>query len=118
MFFIELFSVSTIEPSLSSSAPFIDFIFCLLLRYAQELANIKCLVGVETEFILLSSTDPITAVNHHGWCDTLKTPSGSIEAKVMREIADNLQKAGVDLEMYHAEATPGQVSVITQTVQH
>ncbi|KAF8317666.1 glutamine synthetase/guanido kinase [Clavulina sp. PMI_390] len=83
------------------------------LQYAREVAQIEFLVGFETEFILLSSTDPITAVNPHGYCDTLKTPSGSIEAVVMRNIADNLNEACIPLQMYHAEAAPGQYEVVT-----
>lgn len=82
---------------------------CHPLRYAQEAAGIKALIGVETEFILLSSTDPITPSNTHSWSDNLKLPSGSTEQIVMREIADNIQKAGIVLEMYHGEAAPGQV---------
>lgn len=84
---------------------------CSSCRYARERAGIELLVGFETEVILLSSTDPdIVAINNHGWCDALALPSGSLEARVTREIADNLQRAGIALEMYHAEAAPGQVS--------
>ena len=67
------------------------------------------LVGFETEFILLSSTNPIVPVNQHGWSNSTALPSGSVEAKVMREIADGLKEGGVELQMYHSEAAPGQV---------
>lgn len=67
------------------------------------------LVGFETEFILLKSTSPIEAVNSHGWSNSPKLPSGSVETKVLQEIAKSLQESGVELQMYHAEAAPGQV---------
>lgn len=67
------------------------------------------LVGFETEFILLKSTSPIEAVNNHGYGNSPKLPSGSVEAKVLQEIAKYLQESGVELQTYHAEAAPGQV---------
>lgn len=67
------------------------------------------LVGFETEFILLKSVDPIEAVNIHDWSASAGLPSGSVEATVMQEIADSLEGSGVELQMYHAEAAPGQV---------
>jgi len=70
-------------------------------------------VGFETEFILLSSTNPIVPVNQHGWNNSTALPSGSVEAKVMRGIADALKEGGVELQMYHAEAAPGQYEVVT-----
>ena len=39
-----------------------------------------------------------------------KLPSGSIETIVLQEIAENLESAGIELQMYHGEAAPGQVS--------
>jgi glutamine synthetase len=66
-------------------------------------------VGFETEFILLKSTDPVEAVNNHGWSNSAATASGTKEALVLEEIADALQASGVELQMYHAEAAPGQV---------
>lgn len=66
-------------------------------------------MGFEIEFILLKSTDPITAVNDHSWSDSLALLSGSVETSAMKEIADTLTGGGVELQMYHAEAAPGQV---------
>lgn len=80
---------------------------------ARENAGIEFLVGIETEFILLNSTSPIQAVNQHGWCSALKLPSGSVELKVLEEIASALKESGIELQMYHAEAAPGQVSSIS-----
>jgi glutamine synthetase len=59
---------------------------------------------------LLKSTKPVEASNHHSWTATDAFLSGSDEAKILREIADNIQLAGIELQMYHAEAAPGQVS--------
>lgn len=78
-------------------------------RYAREVAGIELIVGFETEYILLTSIDPPVPINVHGWNDTLSTPTGSMEDIVNEEIADNIQAADIELEMYHAEAAPGQV---------
>ena len=82
----------------------------LTFRDAKTNAGVEFLVGFETEFILLKSTSPIQAINTHGWSCSKKLPSGSVEAKVLDEIANALRKSGINLQMYHAEAAPGQVS--------
>ncbi|KAF8841116.1 glutamine synthetase/guanido kinase [Paxillus ammoniavirescens] len=69
--------------------------------------------GIETEFILLKSTNPIVAVNNHGWSNSPALATGTTEAKVLEEIADALLDAGIELQMYHSEAAPGQYEVIT-----
>lgn len=70
-------------------------------------------MGFETEFILLKSTSPIDAVNYHGWSNSPALPSGSVEAKVLHEIAEAIQASGIELQMYHAEAAPGQVCLLS-----
>jgi glutamine synthetase len=35
--------------------------------------------------------------------------SGTVEHKVLHEIADVLHEAGIELQMFHAESAPGQV---------
>lgn len=67
------------------------------------------LVGVETEFILLKSTDPVVAVNDAPWSASRALLSGSVAEKCLEDIADALQYGGIELQMYHAEAAPGQV---------
>ncbi|KAH8091348.1 FLU1-II [Cristinia sonorae] len=84
-----------------------------VVRDAEDAAGIRFLAGVEHEFVLLSATSPATAINSADWCVSSKLSSHSREAKVLEEIADVLQKSGVELQMYHAEAAPGQYEVIT-----
>lgn len=60
---------------------------------------------------MLSSVDPPVPINTHGWNDMLSTPAGSKEDIVTEEIAANIQEAGIELEMYHAEGAAGQVRV-------
>ncbi|KAF4616914.1 hypothetical protein D9613_008396 [Agrocybe pediades] len=81
---------------------------------AKELTGTSFLVGIETEFILLSSTSPIKAVNNHGWSISAALPSSeSVENKALEEIVDCLLKSGVEVQMYHAESAPGQYEVVT-----
>jgi len=77
----------------------------------------KFLVGIESEFILLKSTDPVEAGNYHQWTASGGLLSGAIETTVLHEIAESLSVSGVDLEMYHPEAAPGQVSIIYSLVK-
>lgn len=84
-------------------------------RYARTEAKIKFLVGIETEFILISDVKSITAVNKHSWCDSAALPTGSRESTVLQEIADNLQNGGIELLMYHAEGAQGQVWPLINT---
>lgn len=72
------------------------------------------LVGFEVEFILLRSTLPeAEPVSKHNWSTTGSIYSGSTGAIVLEEIADALQAGGVELQMYHAEAAPGQYEIVT-----
>ena len=78
-------------------------------RYAVEELGIQFLVGVETEFTLLKSVDPLVPVNDHQWSTTPAVATGTVEARVMEEIADAIQVDGIELQMYHSEGAPGQV---------
>lgn len=71
--------------------------------------GIEFLVGFESEFILLKSSKTLEVVSEHSWSATNGTPSGSVEANVLEEIADAIQASGIELQMYHPEAAPGQV---------
>ncbi|KAF8070058.1 hypothetical protein FPV67DRAFT_999376 [Lyophyllum atratum] len=76
-------------------------------------AGIDFLVGFESEFILLKSTKPVEAASHHSWTATNGLPSGSVVATTLREIADGIQASGIELQMYHPEAAPGQYEIVT-----
>ena len=56
---------------------------------------------------------PIEAINPHGWCNSPALPTGTKEYQILEEIAESLSLSGVELQMYHAEAAPGQYEVIT-----
>ena len=70
-------------------------------------------MGFETEFILLKNTNPIEAVNRHGWSNSAALASGTTEAQVLEEIADALRIADIELQMYHSEVAPGQYEIVT-----
>lgn len=71
------------------------------------------LAGFETEFILLKSTDPIEPVDHHDYSTASSLYADSVTSKVLAEIASSLQHGGVELQLYHAEAAPGQFEIVT-----
>lgn len=79
-------------------------------RSARDLAQVEFLVGFETEFVLLKSTDPVQPASHHFGSGSNALRSGTVVSHVLRDIADSLEKAGISLTMYHAEGAPGQVS--------
>ncbi|SJL03811.1 uncharacterized protein ARMOST_07168 [Armillaria ostoyae] len=76
-------------------------------------AGVEFLVGFETEFILLKSTNPVEAANYHAWTASNGLPSGAVESRVMRDIVESLLKSGIEVTMYHPEAAPGQYEVVT-----
>jgi glutamine synthetase len=73
--------------------------------------DVHYLVGFETEFILLQKTEDmsIMAVNEHPWSASRALLRGSPETTCMEAIVDALEQCGITVEMYHAEAAPGQV---------
>jgi glutamine synthetase len=74
---------------------------------------VQFLVGIETEFILLKATSPVpVASNIHNWTHSEGLRTGSVESKILREISDTLLETGIEVQMYHAEAAPGQVSIL------
>ncbi|KAF7297573.1 1,2-dihydroxy-3-keto-5-methylthiopentene dioxygenase [Mycena kentingensis (nom. inval.)] len=70
------------------------------------------IIGFESEFILLSSQQPVTASNLHHFAASAALFAGSREAIVLEEIADAVTASGIKLEMIHAEAAPGQYEVV------
>jgi glutamine synthetase len=84
-----------------------------VVEEAKSVSNIEFLVGFESEFILLKSTSPIEVTNNYDWSVAAAFGSGSVEAKVLEEIADGIEIAGIELQMYHKEAAPGQYEVVT-----
>jgi glutamine synthetase len=76
--------------------------------------GVSFLTGFEIEFILLKSTDPqAEPISTHDWTTTASIYTGSTGAIVLEEIADALQAGGVEVQMYHAEAAPGQYEIVT-----
>jgi glutamine synthetase len=88
-------------------------------RQASD-SGVRYLVGFETEFILLKKTGDksIQAVNDHPWSATRALLSGSPEAACLEEIALVLQDCGIQVEMLHAEAAPGQVGHFRESSSH
>ncbi|KAH9478711.1 Protein fluG [Psilocybe cubensis] len=80
---------------------------------AENESHVKFLVGFESEFVLLKSTDPIEAVNIHEFSSSDSMRPGAIETTVMNEIAKSVQESGIELQLYHAEAGAGQYEVVT-----
>ncbi|KAL1739399.1 hypothetical protein HDZ31DRAFT_68975 [Schizophyllum fasciatum] len=73
----------------------------------------KFLVGVEHEFVLLKSVDPVEPINYGDWAASNSLPSGQVESTALQEIADSVQASGIELQLYHGEAAPGQFEVVT-----
>lgn len=88
-----------------------------ILEYAEQKAGVKFLVGFESEFILLRSTTPIVPVNEGQWSSSSKLYAGAVETTVLQEIVDAITDAGIELQAYHAEGAPGQVSLVTRSVR-
>lgn len=62
----------------------------------------------------MKSTSPApVAVNSYGFSVSSALASGSVETVVLEEIAQGIQDSDIELQMYHAEAAPGQYEVVT-----
>ncbi|EJD07922.1 glutamine synthetase/guanido kinase [Fomitiporia mediterranea MF3/22] len=84
-----------------------------IVEHVRKTEGVEFLIGFETEVIFLSSVNPIQAVNDYGWSETSAILAGTPEAKALEEIADAFEYAGIELQMYHAEAAPGQYEFVT-----
>ncbi|KAF9268833.1 glutamine synthetase guanido kinase [Marasmius fiardii PR-910] len=80
---------------------------------AQETCQTDFLVGFETEFILLSSTRPVTPSNIHQWSGSAGFLAGSKETALLEEIGNAMESSGLSLQMLHSEAAPGQYEVVS-----
>ncbi|KAJ3571210.1 hypothetical protein NP233_g3909 [Leucocoprinus birnbaumii] len=79
---------------------------------AKQSCNVEFLVGVESEFILLSSTNPVKAPNDHQWSASDGFLAGTKEETILQEIGDAMLDSGLSLQMIHSEAAPGQYEVV------
>ncbi|KAG8995040.1 hypothetical protein FRB93_001230 [Tulasnella sp. JGI-2019a] len=85
-----------------------------VVHNARVRTGIEFLVGFETEFILLKSTEPpIKVTNQYGFNSTNALRAGSEQAVILREIADSLIAGGIELLAFHSEAAPDQYEVVT-----
>ncbi|PPR03642.1 hypothetical protein CVT24_007756 [Panaeolus cyanescens] len=84
-----------------------------IVDQARNEHNVAFLLGFESEFILLKNTSPIEATNPHGWCASAALPSGSVETRAVEEIIDSLIESGIEVQVVHSEAAPGQYEVVT-----
>ncbi|KAJ4479135.1 hypothetical protein J3R30DRAFT_3702204 [Lentinula aciculospora] len=84
-----------------------------IIREVQNTCKAEFLVGFESEFILLKSTNPVVPLNVHAWSSSAGMLNGSKEAEIMEDIADSLQASGIKVELLHPEAAPGQYEVAT-----
>ncbi|TRM67904.1 hypothetical protein BD626DRAFT_480146 [Schizophyllum amplum] len=83
-----------------------------VLEGAKE-SEAKFLVGMEHEFVLLKNADPVEPINYGDWAASNALPGGTLEAAVLQEIADSVQASGIELQLYHGEAAPGQFEIVT-----
>lgn len=74
-------------------------------------------MGIETEFILLKGTDPIEPLDYHDYSIASSLYTGTLASEVLEEIATALRLGGIEVQVYHAEAAPGQFEIVTAPLQ-
>jgi glutamine synthetase len=77
--------------------------------------DIEFIVGYENEFCFLLSTDPVKPGNLHQYSDGKGLIHSLRETQCLEEIVNSLIDSGVQVEAWHGEAGPGQVSSIRLT---
>jgi glutamine synthetase len=78
-------------------------------REVKTASDVYFLVGFETEFILLISTNPIEPISIHSANSADSLRSGTTHAKVVAEMVEAIELSGIEVQIYHGEAAPGQV---------
>ena len=51
-------------------------------------------------------------MNKYGWCESEAIEAGTLVANVLDEMAIALEESGVEIELFHAEAAPGQYEFV------
>jgi len=88
-----------------------------LIRIAKQ-DGIEFIVGYENEFTFLLSADPVKPGNIHQYTDARGLIPSLREAQCLEDIVNSLVESGIDVETWHCEAGPGQVSSILLQEKH
>jgi len=84
-----------------------------IVEEAKTACDVDYLVGFETEFILLKSTSPIEPISIHAWSSARSLRSGSTSTTAVDEMVDAIELSGIEVQIYHGEAAPGQYEIVT-----
>ncbi|KXN82102.1 Protein fluG [Leucoagaricus sp. SymC.cos] len=83
-----------------------------LVDIAKE-DGVEFLVGFESEFCFLESTNPVKHANIHQYSDARGLIPSLRESQCLEEIVNSLIDSGVQVETWHCEAGPGQYEIST-----
>ena len=86
-----------------------SFILIIIDRAAKTACDVDFLVGFESEFILLKSTNPIEPISFHAPNSADAVRSGSTTAMAVADMVHAIELSGIEIQMYHGETAPGQV---------
>ncbi|KAL0958312.1 hypothetical protein HGRIS_000457 [Hohenbuehelia grisea] len=75
--------------------------------------GIEFLVGFETEFILLDMRSSFAPVGVADWAASAALLTGAPQTSILEEMAEALESAGIEVQMYHGEGAPGQYEIVT-----
>ena len=64
--------------------------------------RVSCELRIEIHHDSPQNTNPIEAINNHGWSILQAFASGTTGAQVLEEIADALALANIELQQYHS----------------
>jgi len=88
----------------------------ILRRIVQEAKTVcdgEFLVGFETEFILLKSTNPLEPTSIHAANSADALRSGSISTTAVADMVHAIELSGIEVQIYHGEAAAGQYEIVT-----
>jgi len=91
--------------------------FTYSIRIAKQ-DGIEFIVGYENEFTFLLSADPVKPGNIHQYTDARGLLPTLREAQCLEDIVNSLIESGIDVETWHCEAGPGQVSSTSSREKH
>jgi glutamine synthetase len=75
--------------------------------------GVEFLLGFESEFYLLESTDPVRVNSQHQYSEAKGLLTSLRETKALEEIVDALIDSGIKVETWHPETGHGQYEIVT-----
>lgn len=87
-----------------------------MFRRGALARELTFLVGFELEFTLLKDKKGVEVLDNHSWSTSSSLHSGA-PAEILDAMVTALERGGIVVHSFHAEAGPGQYKIVTGPLQ-